>query len=43
MGQPIGVGYDNVDPKGSGPKFPANPLEIFTGTDSVAPAHSSRP
>jgi hypothetical protein len=33
MGQPIGVGYDNVDPKGSGPKFPANPLEIFTGSD----------
>jgi hypothetical protein len=33
MGQPIGVGYDNVDPKGSGPKLPANPLDIFTGSD----------
>src|ERR1700729_3293660 len=34
MGQPTGVGYDNVDPKGSGPKFPKNPLEIFTGSDT---------
>ena len=28
MGQPQGVGYDGVDPKGSGPKVSAN---IFTG------------
>jgi hypothetical protein len=29
MGQPHGVGYDGVDPKGSGPKISPN---IFTGT-----------
>jgi hypothetical protein len=34
MGQPKGVGYDNVDPKGSGPKFPTNPTDIFTGSNS---------
>jgi len=35
MGQPTGVGYDNVDPKGSGPKFPTSPTAaIFTGSDS---------
>lgn len=28
MGQPQGVGYDNVDPKGSGPKVSPN---VFTG------------
>jgi hypothetical protein len=30
MGQPHGVGYDGVDPKGSGPKVSPN---IFTGPD----------
>jgi hypothetical protein len=34
MGQPKGVGYDNVDPAGSGPKLPTNIGEIFTGSDS---------
>src|SRR5580698_4732128 len=28
LGQPTGVGYDNIDPKGSGPKVSPN---IFTG------------
>ena len=32
MGQPTGVGYDNVDPKGSGPKLPKSPLDVFTGS-----------
>ena len=27
MGQHHGVGYDGVDPKGSGPKLPAVPLD----------------
>jgi len=31
MGQPKGVGYDNVDPKGSGPRLPTSPTSIFTG------------
>ena len=35
MGQPTGVGYDNVDPKGSGPKLPKSPTAaIFTGSDA---------
>src|SRR5262249_15426520 len=29
MGQPTGLGYDGVDPKGSGPKLPAKPTDIF--------------
>jgi len=34
MGQPTGVGYDNVDPKGSGPKLPSSPTAaIFTGSN----------
>ncbi len=38
MGQPTGVGYDNVDPKGSGPKFPSSPTAaIFTGSDARSP------
>ena len=32
MGQPKGIGYDGVDPKGSGPKLPSSPLDIFTGS-----------
>jgi hypothetical protein len=34
MGQPKGVGYDNVDAKGSGPKLPTNIGEIFTGSNT---------
>ncbi|HEY6347047.1 MAG TPA: hypothetical protein VIY49_36620 [Bryobacteraceae bacterium] len=34
MGQPRGVGYDNVDPKGSGPKLPPN---IFTPSNQRSP------
>jgi hypothetical protein len=29
MGQPKGIGYDGVDPKGSGPKLPSSPTDIF--------------
>lgn len=29
MGQPTGLGYDGVDPKGSGPKLPSSPKDIF--------------
>ena len=29
MGQPHGIGYDGVDPKGSGPKMPTGPKDIF--------------
>jgi hypothetical protein len=38
MGQPRGLGYDGVDPKGSGVKMPTDLAAIFTGTDS----HSAR-
>jgi hypothetical protein len=31
MGQPRGVGYDGVDPKGSGPKLPTNVTDFLTG------------
>ena len=30
MGQPRGLGYDNVDPKGSGPKLPTRLLDLVT-------------
>jgi len=29
MGQPKGIGYDGVDPKGTGPKLPNKPTDIF--------------
>ena len=29
MGQPTGIGYDGVDPKGSGPKMPSSPKDIL--------------
>jgi hypothetical protein len=29
MGQPKGIGYDNVDPKGTGPKLPNKATDIF--------------
>ncbi len=38
MGQPNGIGYQGVDPKGSGVKMPTDLAAIFTGTDS----HSAR-
>lgn len=41
MGQPTGIGYDGVDPKGSGPKFPTSPNAIFTGAGS-APSPRSK-
>ena len=28
MGQPHGIGYDGVDPKGSGPKLPTKPTDL---------------
>src|SRR5579872_2223531 len=31
MGQPQGVGYDGIDPKGSGPKIDRSMLNVFTG------------
>lgn len=34
MGQPKGPGYDNVDPKGSGPKLPTSIGDIFTGSNT---------
>ena len=34
MGQPHGIGYDGVDPKGSGPKLPATVSDVFTGKAS---------
>jgi hypothetical protein len=37
MGQPHGVGYDGVDPKGIGPKLPTNITEIFTPGDDRSP------
>ena len=37
MGQPKGLGYDGVDPKGSGPKMPKSPAEIFTGSNTRSP------
>jgi hypothetical protein len=42
MGQPSGVGYDGVDPKGSGPKVSPN---IFTGAggDDRSPRSYARP
>ncbi len=40
MGQPTGVGYDGVDPKGSGPKLPSNPAEIFIGGGETQSARS---
>jgi hypothetical protein len=38
MGQPTGVGYDGVDPKGSGTRLPVKAADIFTQADS----HSAR-
>ena len=32
MGQPHGIGYDGVDPKGSGPKLPTSVSDVFTGS-----------
>jgi hypothetical protein len=40
MGQPQGIGYDNVDPKGSGPKVSPN---IFTGPGGADRSARSRP
>jgi hypothetical protein len=40
MGQPTGVGYDGVDPKGSGPKVSPN---IFTGPGGEDRSIRSRP
>jgi hypothetical protein len=34
MGQPRGIGYDGVDPKGSGVKLPTDLSSVFTGKDS---------
>jgi len=34
MGQPTGVGYDNVDPKGSGLKAPSPTAAVFTGSNA---------
>jgi hypothetical protein len=31
MGQPHGVGFDGVDPKGSGPKLPTSPADVLFG------------
>jgi len=42
MGQPKGIGYDGVDPKGSGPKLPTSPADIFVpGPDGGRSARSS--
>jgi len=40
MGQPTGVGYDGIDPKGSGPKVSPN---IFTGAGGDDRSARSRP
>jgi hypothetical protein len=40
MGQPTGVGYDGIDPKGSGPKVSPN---IFTGAGGDDRSVRSRP
>ena len=40
MGQPKGPGYDNIDPKGSGPKLPTNPKAIFVPNGSDRSARS---
>lgn len=40
MGQPTGVGFEGVDPKGSGPKVDAN---IFTGRGGDDRSQRSRP
>jgi hypothetical protein len=42
MGQPRGVGYDGVDPKGSGPKLPTNITDIFTPGDDRSPRSMPR-
>ena len=36
MGQPKGPGYDNVDPKGSGPKLPSI-KSVFVPSDDRSP------
>ncbi len=32
MGQPTGIGNEGIDPKGSGPKLPSGPKDIFVPT-----------
>ncbi|HEV3330704.1 MAG TPA: hypothetical protein VG096_06975 [Bryobacteraceae bacterium] len=41
MGQPKGIGYDGVDPKGSGPKLPSSPTDIFL-PDKSGPSPRAR-
>ena len=42
MGQPRGIGYDGVDPKGSGTRLPTRASDIFTGDDSHSVRSSVR-
>src|SRR5271154_6500329 len=43
MGQPHGVGYDGVDPKGSGPKNPTSLPDLVTGGNAPSVRATTRP
>src|SRR6516162_10249878 len=42
MGQPHGIGYDGVDPKGSGPKLPSGFADLVTPAPNGGASARSR-